>query len=221
MVRRLSQHRTLALQETLAGRPDVALPLLVTHLLARLVVHHTGTCLEVFPESVFAKMDLAIRSGQQDIADSLAYQAIAGRIKAWQDKGLPKAGGTRSLADWVADRSQAEQLELLALATALTLDAQHGAGNHVPQADALAELLTLDMATWWQPTAATYLGIVPKALAIEAVAEVAGKPAAKTLETLKRDAVIAEAAKHLAGSGWLPKPLRGKGYSVGKKTKRP
>ena len=71
-------------------------------------------------------------------------------------------------------------------------------------------------ASWWQPTADTYLGAVPKALAIEAVAEACGKEAAASLVSLKSAAVVAEAGKQLAGTGWLPKLLRGPGYALAK-----
>jgi ParB family chromosome partitioning protein len=214
-VRRLTSHRTLALQESLAARPDVALQLLVTHLLARTLLSGTGTLLEINPHNVFNGLD-GKSQGAADLGTSPARKALLDLIKGWQAKGMPKSGAYQSLAEWVAMRSQAEQLELLALATACTLNAVTGGDGRNTSANAIAALVGLDMAQWWEPNADTFLAHVSKPLIQEAVADVDGKPAAEKLATLKRDPLIAEAAKHLAGKGWLPKPLRGPDYALKK-----
>ena len=94
-------------------------------------------------------------------------------------------------------------------------------GEKLAAAVDLAERVGLDMSAWWSATPDTFLSQVPKALVLEVVAEVAGKDTAKALETAKRDAVTVEAAKHLAGTNWLPKPLRGPTYKLVKKGAKP
>ena len=55
-----------------------------------------------------------------------------------------------------------------------------------PCADQLAAAVALDMAQWWQPTVAGYLGRVSKTLICEAVTEAKGKAAADNIATLKK-----------------------------------
>ena len=64
------------------------------------------------------------------------------------------------------------------------------------------------MAHYWQPTAASYFGRVPKGLILEAVTEGIGKPAAAKLAAMKKEAMAANAAQLLAGKNWLPAILR-------------
>src|SRR5690606_25843271 len=101
-------------------------------------------------------------------------------------------------------------LELFVMVASDTLNSNEA------QSAALARAANVDMRDWWQPDAAHYLGLVPKALMAEAVAEVHGKAAGEKLTTLKKDTAIAEAGKLLANSGWLPKPPRGDGYTLAK-----
>ena len=82
-----------------------------------------------------------------------------------------------------------------------------GAGR-LADADELARALNLDMAQWWQPTKASYLGRVTKAQALDAVAEGVSREAAENLAKLKKDALAALAEERLAGTGWLPAILQ-------------
>jgi ParB family transcriptional regulator, chromosome partitioning protein len=72
----------------------------------------------------------------------------------------------------------------------------------------LDRLLKLDMAEWWQPTAAGYFSGVSKQQALDAVAEGSTKEAAENLARLKKDELAKEAEKRLNGTGWLPAILR-------------
>lgn len=96
---------------------------------------------------------------------------------------------------------------------ALTLNATHDAYNRRPRALAhagrLAAILSLDLtAAGWVPTAETYLGRVTKARILEAVREAKGEQAVQRLEGLKKGEMAEAAEQLLAGSGWLPEPLR-------------
>jgi ParB family transcriptional regulator, chromosome partitioning protein len=77
-----------------------------------------------------------------------------------------------------------------------------------PRADQLATALSLDMAQWWQPTVAGYLGRVSKTLICEAVTEGASAQAAENLAAMKKADMADHAARLLAGTGWLPAMLR-------------
>ena len=73
---------------------------------------------------------------------------------------------------------------------------------------ALAVALGLDMADWWEPGAESYLAAVPKAKIIQAVVEARGEAAARDLAAMKKAEAVRVAAERLAGSRWLPAPLR-------------
>jgi ParB family chromosome partitioning protein len=210
LVHRLTGHRTLALQAALAGNPDVALKEVVVVLVENM---ERGMGVE-------ATSALKISVSRPSIPDSpdlnkcAASQALQIALKRWREAGLPTTAAERR--KWIYAQPVATLHGLLALAAAYGLNAVHGKDSRAPAADALAQALKLDMASWWQADADTYLGAVPKALAIEAVTEACGKDAAASLATLKSAAVVAEAAKKLAGTGWLPKVLREPGYALRK-----
>ena len=76
--------------------------------------------------------------------------------------------------------------------------------------DALADALELDMAGWWAPTPAKYLGSVSKDQLAQAVTEAKSAEVAKPMTTMKKPDAITFAAAKLEGKQWLPAPLRRK-----------
>jgi ParB family transcriptional regulator, chromosome partitioning protein len=71
------------------------------------------------------------------------------------------------LWDWALEQPQDVLLKVLAVAVAHTVNAvqsphDDGFTGRLAAADALARALTLDMANWWQPTAANYFGRIRK-----------------------------------------------------------
>jgi ParB family chromosome partitioning protein len=210
LVHRLTAHRTLALQAALASNPDVALKEVVC-----ILIENVERGMDMGGASA-VKLSLSRPSipDAPDLKKCPASLALQVALKRWREAGLPTTAAERR--KWIYAQPGATLHGLLALAAAYGVDAVHGKNSRAPAADALADALKLDMASWWQPTADTYLGAVPKALAIEAVAEACGKDAAASLVSLKSAAVVAEAGKKLAGTGWLPKLLRGPGYALAK-----
>ncbi len=75
--------------------------------------------------------------------------------------------------------------------------------------DQLARTVNLDLAAaGWTPTVDNYLGRVPKARILEAVREAKGEQSAQLIDHLKKADMAKEAERLLAGTGWLPEPLR-------------
>ena len=64
------------------------------------------------------------------------------------------------------------------------------------------------MAAQWTPTVENYLGRVTKTRILEAVREAKGEAAAQLIDHLKKPEMAKEAERLLAGTGWLPEPLR-------------
>src|SRR5208337_5492006 len=79
----------------------------------------------------------------------------------------------------------------------------------IAHADRLARDVSLDVAaTGWAPTVDNFFGRVTKARILEAVREAKGEAQAKLVEQLKKGDMAREAEQLLAGSGWLPEPMR-------------
>ena len=101
----------------------------------------------------------------------------------------------------------------------LSVNGVHEAYNRRPQAlahaDVLATSVDLDMAAaGWTPTVDTYLGRVTKARILQAVREAKGEHAAQLIDHLKKGEMAEKAEALLAGSGWLPEPLRTPGRAL-------
>ena len=119
-----------------------------------------------------------------------------------------------TLQAWDVDRRSS----LFAHVVSLSVNAVHESWNRRPRAlahaDQLAQTVDLDMAAaGWQPTVDNFLGRVTKARILQAVAEAKGQRAADRIEHLKKGDMAAEAETLLAGTGWLPEPLRTPGRS--------
>ena len=102
---------------------------------------------------------------------------------------------------------QAELLELVALCSALTVNALPSAGAAF-DANALAAAVGLDMADWWEPTEEGFLGHVSKAQIVQALKEVGPGPGSDGVDGMKKDLLVGTALARLKGRRWLPAPLR-------------
>ena len=64
------------------------------------------------------------------------------------------------------------------------------------------------MREWWGATRDSYFDRVTKAHILDAVREGAGTEAARRIDGMKKEGMVANAEAALAGKGWLPKLLR-------------
>jgi ParB family chromosome partitioning protein len=108
---------------------------------------------------------------------------------------------------------------LFAHCVGLSVNAVHESWNRRPRAlahaDRVAEAADLDIAAaGWSPTIDNYLGRVTKARILQAVREVRGEQAAQLTDHLKKGEMAERAQELLAGSRWLPEPLRTPGRAI-------
>ncbi len=200
LLRRLTAHRTLALQAELASQPSIAL-IALTH---RMLLWNFYPY-EFLEEPVkLQKPSLMVTQHEGDLEGSAAQQALKARRDAIQST-LPKQAG--DLLSWLAARPSAEVQELLAYCVATTVDGVQ-ADERESDLDPLARLAQLDMHRWWQPTAACYFGSIPKARILEIVSSVTSPDTAAPLVKLTKGLLAQEAEKILKDSGWLPEVLR-------------
>ncbi|MGA0564554.1 ParB/RepB/Spo0J family partition protein [Ancylobacter sp. VNQ12] len=204
LLRDLSAHRTLAMRLTLGNQPEIAL-LALTHALAAQTFYRGReiACLEIRPTS-------AQLGGHADgIEDTAAAATLHERHASWAAR-LPTDAD--ALWGFLAVLDQASLTGLLAHCAALTVNVVRLPWERKPgvqeTADRLAQASGLDMAEHWCPTVGSYFGRVTKTQIAEAVREAVGEAAADRLSGMKKQAMAASAEELLAGSGWLPHPLR-------------
>jgi ParB family transcriptional regulator, chromosome partitioning protein len=201
----LSAHRTVALRNAVAAHPDVAF---------RSVLH--GMCLRVFYHSSSDNcMEISatvsgLPSQAPGLKDSAAVLDFEARHAQWQAQ-LPEARGALWLH--LASMDPDSQMQLFAHLAAATVNVLREPWDRRPGAlghgNVVARDVGLDMvAAGWTPTVDNYLGRVPKARILEAVREGCGDKEAQLLDHLKKGDMAREAERLLAGSGWLPEPLR-------------
>lgn len=98
-------------------------------------------------------------------------------------------------------------VELLTFCVASSINGLPVRYSHPASLDAIAHVIDVDPAQWWEPTADTYLSSVSKDRIIEVVTDAAGSVAAAPLLKMKKGQAVDEATKLLAGKGWLPDEL--------------
>jgi ParB family chromosome partitioning protein len=201
----LTAYRTLALRDALAQNPDMAFLAALHGLCLKLFYHYTSeTSLEIDVKSV------VFGSQAPGLNDTVIAKAVDDRHRRWSEQ-LPREPG--DLWDMLLTFDIDSRQALFAHCVALSINAVHESWNRRPRglahADRLAEAIDLDVgAAGWAPTVDNYLGRVTKARILQAVREVKGEQAAQLIDHLKKGEMAERAQELLAGSGWLPEPLR-------------
>lgn len=198
LVRRLSAHRTAALQAEVARHPRIALVALVHQLAQRVILGGFG----VSPVNISATPQDRLEQHAPDEAEAPAALGLRAVREAWAVR-LPE--DPQALFAELQAMEHEELLSLLALCVGLTVSAIAQRENETPAA-LLAQAVGLDMHSWWMPTAAGYFDHVSKARALEAV-QVFAPGEVQRLAKLKKAQIASEAERLAAGSGWLPQML--------------
>ena len=201
----LTAHRTLALRNAIGEQPEVAfLAALHAHCLRLFYGYGLNTCLELDVKSVTSNAQAL------GLNDSAVARSLTDRHQFWL-ASMPKH--PEDLWATLSRLDVTSQQSLFAHCVGLSVNGVHEAYSRRPQAlahaDVLATSVDLDMAAaGWMPTVDTYLGRVTKARILQAVREAKGERAAQLIDHLKKGEMAKKAEALLAGSGWLPEPLR-------------
>lgn len=209
MTRRLTAHRTRALQAVLAQRSDVALALLVYRL--ALPVFYKGSygaqCLGIRIERPSLERDA------DDIPQCAASAALAEQHKQIKQQ-LPKK--TRDLLLWLLSQPQQQLVALLAFCVAEGLDTVQSSVTRNDDIEALMQAIDFDMADWWQPTAAGFFTYLKKDDTLAVLKEAVSSKAAQSCAALKKPDLVAAAETAVRDTRWLPPMLRRKAARKGK-----
>jgi ParB family chromosome partitioning protein len=212
----LTAHRTVALREAVANDPDVAF-LAALHVLCLKLFYRYGldSCLEIEPKSV-------LFGHAPGLSDTPAAKAIEARHDTWAAQ-LPKEPG--ELWDVLAGLDSDSRQALFAHCVALTINGVYQPYDRRPKAighaGRLAQAVSLDMAAAaWRPSVESYLGRVTKGRILDAVREAKGEDAVQRIAHLKKAEMAQAAEELLAGTGWVPEPLRTLGQTFDQATVR-
>lgn len=201
----LTAYRTLALRQALGEQPDIAFLAALHALCIRVFYRYAAdTCLELDLKSV------GFGAQAPGLNDTALAVSLERRHQAWVN-ALPKEPAELWDALIAFDRDSREAL--FAHCVSLSVNAVSDAYARRPRAlfhaDRLTEALDLDLvAAGWTPTVDNYLGRVTKARIVAAVGEARGEQATQSIAHLKKGEMAEAAQTLLAGSGWLPEPLR-------------
>jgi ParB family chromosome partitioning protein len=211
LVMELTAHRTLALRDALANNPDVAFHAALHALVLQSFWRYPAeSCLEIRAESRTPAVQAP------GLKECLSAKTIEERHAGWE-KQLPDKPDL--LWEVLGDFDHDSRMALFAHCVSLTVYAVHESWNRAPggrrHADQIASAVALDMAAaGWTPTAENYLNRVPKARILEAVTEARGPQMAELIEGLKKSDMAEQAERLLAGTHWLPEPLRTPGVEA-------
>jgi ParB family chromosome partitioning protein len=206
LARRLSAHRTAALQAEVARHPEVALVALVHRLALNLICNGYGNS----PVNISAKAQDGLELHAPDLSDAPAAVGMRKVREAWTAR-LPN--DPDALFAELLALPQTELLSLLAVCVAVSVGAVTSREGDMP-AGAIAQAVGLDMHDWWAPTAAGYFEHVSKAKTLEAMQAFAPEQIIRLAKFKKAD-LASEAERLATGTGWLPAMFKRPDSSVG------
>jgi ParB family chromosome partitioning protein len=201
---KITAYHSLALRNALASEHRIAYLAVLNALVLDLFYHGytSNNCLQID-----TKDTLVTRF--PGLAEFKAAREISLRHET-SEKLLPE--NEAGLWDALLKLDEATQQALFAHCAGLTVNALHeawGRSNKRRHALQLAEVVKLDMGAQGFVTAAgNYLGRIKKQQILETLAEAKGQDTANLIAHLKKKDMAAEAERLLAGTGWLPEPLR-------------
>jgi ParB family chromosome partitioning protein len=141
--------------------------------------------------------------------ESRGADELKATYERWTER-LP--GDDIALLVWCLEQSQETLLDLLAFCAGCTVDAvitkQNSSSDCVLHANKLAEALSLDMKEWFTPTAENFFLRVGRQTIVNALTEAKGIPAKRSWQKAKKSELAALAEREIAGTNWLPKPLK-------------
>jgi ParB family chromosome partitioning protein len=202
----LTAHRTAALRVELSNHTGVALATLV-HALG-LALLYPGYARERSCLTLSVKCE-AVERHIRTPDEGTATARLEAVVEEWK-VALPE--DPKRLWDWCLTTEPDRLLELLALLTALTLDAvrnphEAAAAPRLAQADRVAEAVNLDMTQHWRGKAEGFFGRLTKGLMVHLLTEAGDLAQADAVSRAKKEEGSSRTAMALIPTGWLPAPM--------------
>lgn len=204
LVQDLTSYRTVALRNALADNYHAAFLATVHAMcLSQFYTFSGNSCLQLTVRKEFP-------ATAEGLAEWPATKTLDKRARHFQ-KLMPKE--PEMLWDTLSGMDEASLQLLFAHCVSQTVNAVRE--PHVRRTDALRHseqlgaLVGLDMVkVGWTAKADTLFSRMTKPQILDAVREAKGDDTAEMLESLKKEQMAREAERLVAGTGWLPEPLR-------------
>lgn len=201
----LTAQKTAAIAAELASQPDVALAAVV-HALA------LGALYEYAADQSCLQLRVSVPHLRGAIADpdqARGVVALEEQRERWGDH-LP--GNPADLWDWCTEQTRDVLLDLLAYIAGSAVDAVQRKQDRedsprLSHANALATALQFAMAEKFTPTSDNVFGRISRDGILAAIDEAKGGHG-PALDKLKKAELAARAEDIVAGTGWLPEPMR-------------
>jgi ParB family chromosome partitioning protein len=195
----LTEQKSAAISASLSEHPDIALAAVVHALIRKVFRYRRGeSCLQI--------------SGQMTPLreTGTGADAMEQAHNEWLEL-IPE--DETALWMWCLSQEQDTLLRLLAYCAGRTVNAVQAKNDRpdcgrISHANALAAALRIDMSDWFTPTASNFFSRVSRAEILTALAAAKGVPAKRSWDKLKKSELAVLAEREVAGSGWLPQPLK-------------
>ncbi|MDD7997461.1 ParB/RepB/Spo0J family partition protein [Kosakonia radicincitans] len=203
LVKAMSSERTLAVQAELAGKPDIAVALLVWTL-CREVFGARHNHLVKLPLDITLRQQWALHTDAPSGEKGQGYTTLR-NMKRDLKAGLPPEWEQDFtwLLTWPVDRLHA----LLGFCIATGISGQQGREMGYTQASKLDNLeaaMGFDLRDWWQPGAENYFSRISKDQIGDALADAGCEDRAREALKLKKADAALLAEKTVAETRWIP-----------------
>jgi ParB family chromosome partitioning protein len=204
LCKRLTAHRTAAIQCELVRQPNAALAVLMARMIP--VVFEEVYRRQYKDDAVRIELKTshdALLSNADDMADSIAWKSLEAD-RQQLIRMLPKR--VDELLAWLLQQDSDVMSHLFAFCVASTVDGISGTDTPHP-VNEVANLLEVDMSRYWKPTRASYFDHVSKQRIADLMATTVSAQAGAILAGLNKQDAASRAESQMAESGWLPEVL--------------
>ncbi|WP_028004384.1 ParB/RepB/Spo0J family partition protein [Sinorhizobium meliloti] len=206
LIEDLSAHKTAALRIELANNPDVALVAVVHAMLLRVAYPYNS-------EQSALQLSLTHERLEPSMKDAESCKGLSAFNDLADSYGHHLPGNPADLFDWLLEQPQDMVLMLLALGAAHSVNAVEkkftDRKKGIEQANQLGRALKVHMPDWFETTGDSYFKHVNRTTIELSVAEARGSDAELSVRAAaKKSEAVTIADRLVAGSGWIPAPVR-------------
>ncbi|MEI2300538.1 ParB/RepB/Spo0J family partition protein [Ensifer sp. MJa1] len=206
LIEDLTAHKTAALRIELANNPEVALVAVVHAMLLRVAYPYHS-------EQSALQLSLTHERLEPSMKDAESCRGLTAFNDLADNYGHHLPGNPADLFDWLMEQPQDTVLSLLAFGAAHSVNAVEkkftDRKKGIEQANQLGHALEVDMQDWFETTGDSYFRHVNRTTIELAVAEAKGSEAELSVRAAaKKSEAVTIAGRIVAGSGWLPSPVR-------------
>ncbi|RVE87039.1 ParB/RepB/Spo0J family partition protein [Sinorhizobium meliloti] len=206
LIEDLTAHKTAALRIELANNPDVALVAVVHAMLLSMAYPYNS-------EQSALQLSLTHERLEPSMKNAESCKGLSAFNDLAENYGHHLPGSPADLFDWLLEQPQDMVLSLLAFGAAHSVNAVEkkftDRKRGIEQANRLGRALKVNMPDWFETTGDSYFKHVNRTTIELSVAEARGSDAELSVRAAaKKSEAVTIADRLIAGSGWIPAPVR-------------